>query len=296
MTMTRTRPILVLGGTGKTGRRVVERLAARGLPTRVGSRSGEPPFDWEDRSTWAPALAGVGRSTSPTTRTSRCPGAAEAVGAFAELAVEQRRPRGWCCCPAAASPRPSAPRGRARHRRRADDPALDLVHAELQRGLHARARAERRDRAPGRRGARAVRRRRRHRRRRGRGADRRRPRGPALRADRPAPADLRRGRGGDRRGRPAGDPLRADLRSTPSPSGRRRACRADVVGCSPISSARSSTAATPTWRTASGVALLWLVELAAPRRGWVCARAPRSASAAPRPRACCRPAASAAWR
>src|SRR5262249_27554440 len=51
---------LVLGGTGKTGRRVVERLRARGPPVRVGSRSGAPPFDWEDRSTWAPALDGVG--------------------------------------------------------------------------------------------------------------------------------------------------------------------------------------------------------------------------------------------
>ena len=51
---------LVLGGTGKTGRRVVERLTARGLPVRVGSRSGEPPFDWTDQTTWAPALEGVG--------------------------------------------------------------------------------------------------------------------------------------------------------------------------------------------------------------------------------------------
>jgi uncharacterized protein YbjT (DUF2867 family) len=37
-----TKTTLVLGGTGKTGRRVVERLAARGPPTRVGSLSGEP--------------------------------------------------------------------------------------------------------------------------------------------------------------------------------------------------------------------------------------------------------------
>ena len=41
--------MLVLGGTGKTGRRVVERLEARGMPVRVGSRSGNPPFDWENR-------------------------------------------------------------------------------------------------------------------------------------------------------------------------------------------------------------------------------------------------------
>lgn len=53
------KPILVLAGTGKTGRRVVERLTARGLPTRVGSRSAGPPFDWEDDATWAPALEGV---------------------------------------------------------------------------------------------------------------------------------------------------------------------------------------------------------------------------------------------
>jgi uncharacterized protein YbjT (DUF2867 family) len=39
---------LVLGGTGKIGRRVAQRLKARGNPTRVGSRSGEPPFDWGD--------------------------------------------------------------------------------------------------------------------------------------------------------------------------------------------------------------------------------------------------------
>ena len=56
---TETKPTLVLGGTGKTGRRVAERLVARGVPIRLGSRSGEPPFDWEDGSTWAPALQGV---------------------------------------------------------------------------------------------------------------------------------------------------------------------------------------------------------------------------------------------
>ncbi|MGH9380805.1 MAG: NmrA family transcriptional regulator, partial [Thermoanaerobaculia bacterium] len=47
---------LVLGGTGKTGGRVAERLAARGLPVRLGSRSAEPAFDWEDQATWGPAL------------------------------------------------------------------------------------------------------------------------------------------------------------------------------------------------------------------------------------------------
>jgi uncharacterized protein YbjT (DUF2867 family) len=82
-----TKPTLVLGGTGKTGRRVVERLAARGVPVRVGSRSGEPPFDWEDRATWAPALDGVGSVYVSYYPDLAVPGAAETVGAFAELAV-----------------------------------------------------------------------------------------------------------------------------------------------------------------------------------------------------------------
>jgi nucleoside-diphosphate-sugar epimerase len=80
-----TKLTLVLGGTGKTGRRVVQRLRARGIPTRAGSRSGQPPFDWEDRSTWAPALRtmqSVYISYYPDLAT---PGAVETVGAFAEL-------------------------------------------------------------------------------------------------------------------------------------------------------------------------------------------------------------------
>jgi uncharacterized protein YbjT (DUF2867 family) len=80
------RPTLVLGGTGKTGRRIVERLRARKLPVRVGSRSGEPPFDWEDRATWAPALQGV-RSVYVSHYADLAPGAAETIGAFAEHSV-----------------------------------------------------------------------------------------------------------------------------------------------------------------------------------------------------------------
>lgn len=50
---------LVIGASGKTGRRVTERLESRGVPTRRGSRSSEIPFDWENQDTWAPALEGV---------------------------------------------------------------------------------------------------------------------------------------------------------------------------------------------------------------------------------------------
>jgi uncharacterized protein YbjT (DUF2867 family) len=79
---------LVLGGTGKTGRRVVERLAARGVRTRVGSRSGEPPFDWNDRGTWAHALRDVASVYVSFHPDLAVPGATAAVGDFARLAVE----------------------------------------------------------------------------------------------------------------------------------------------------------------------------------------------------------------
>ena len=87
------KPTLVLGGTGKTGRRVVDRLAARGLPVRIGSRSGEPPFDWDDRATWAPALKGVESVYISYYPDIAVPGAVETVGSFAELAVATGVPR-----------------------------------------------------------------------------------------------------------------------------------------------------------------------------------------------------------
>jgi uncharacterized protein YbjT (DUF2867 family) len=78
---------LVLGGTGKTGRRVAQRLEARGMPTRVGSRSAEPPFDWEKPETWASALEGVSAAYVSYYPDLAIPGAPEAVRAFAELAA-----------------------------------------------------------------------------------------------------------------------------------------------------------------------------------------------------------------
>ncbi|MCP9487863.1 MAG: NAD(P)H-binding protein [Gaiellaceae bacterium MAG52_C11] len=78
---------LVLGGTGKTGRRVVERLRTRDLPVRVGSRQGEPPFDWDETDTWAPALRGVTSAYISFVPDVAVPGAAATVEALAELAV-----------------------------------------------------------------------------------------------------------------------------------------------------------------------------------------------------------------
>ena len=76
---------LILGG--KTGHRVLERLQARGIPARAASRSTEIPFDWNDRATWAPALAGVDAAYIAYVPDLAVPGAAETVAAFADQAV-----------------------------------------------------------------------------------------------------------------------------------------------------------------------------------------------------------------
>ncbi|CAN3978168.1 NmrA family NAD(P)-binding protein [Kitasatospora purpeofusca] len=50
---------LVLGASGKTGRRIVARLGVRGVPVRAASRSGPTPFDWSDPGGWDAVLQGV---------------------------------------------------------------------------------------------------------------------------------------------------------------------------------------------------------------------------------------------
>ena len=79
---------LVLGGTGKTGRRVIERLRSRGVPARAASRVGDPPFDWGDRSTWGAVLDGVTAAYISYSPDLAIPGATDAIRAFVEQAVE----------------------------------------------------------------------------------------------------------------------------------------------------------------------------------------------------------------
>jgi uncharacterized protein YbjT (DUF2867 family) len=93
MTHTKTQTTLVLGGTGKTGRRVAQRLTALGRPVRVGSRSGQPRFDWQDQATWGPAVDDVAAVYISYYPDLAIPGAVEAVGSFAALAVRSQVPR-----------------------------------------------------------------------------------------------------------------------------------------------------------------------------------------------------------
>jgi uncharacterized protein YbjT (DUF2867 family) len=81
------RPILLTGGTGKTGRRVAERLEALGLPVRIGSRRADPPFDWDEPDTWAAALDGARAVYVTYAPDIAFPGGADAVDAFVRQAV-----------------------------------------------------------------------------------------------------------------------------------------------------------------------------------------------------------------
>ena len=81
--------ISIIGGAGKTGRRVAERLAARGVEHRLVSRSSERPFDWERPETWAPALHGATSLYVTYYPDLAAPGAAERIGELCRLASRQ---------------------------------------------------------------------------------------------------------------------------------------------------------------------------------------------------------------
>lgn len=81
-------PILVLGGTGRTGSRVVDRLVARDHSVRIGSRSADPPFEWTDPASWGPVLDGVGAAYVAFHPDLAVPGAAETIAAFVARAAD----------------------------------------------------------------------------------------------------------------------------------------------------------------------------------------------------------------
>ncbi|WP_445384738.1 NmrA family NAD(P)-binding protein [Robiginitalea sp. IMCC44478] len=81
--------ILVIGGTGKTGHRVVKGLKKHGHHVTVGSRQGTPAFDWEDPTTYAPALKGMDRAYIVYYPDLAVPGAKEAIDKLTEVALKE---------------------------------------------------------------------------------------------------------------------------------------------------------------------------------------------------------------
>ncbi len=83
------KPVLIIGGNGKTGRRVTKKLGDLNIPFRVASRSSATVFDWSDDSTWAAALEGAGAAYITYQPDLAVPGAVETVQAFTAAALEQ---------------------------------------------------------------------------------------------------------------------------------------------------------------------------------------------------------------
>ena len=78
--------ILLVGGTGKTGRRLSERLVALGHEVRIASRAADRPFLWEDQATWELTLDGADGVYIAHHDVTR-PDAGEQIGRFSQLAV-----------------------------------------------------------------------------------------------------------------------------------------------------------------------------------------------------------------
>lgn len=88
-TPSRPLPVRLLGGSGKSGRRIAARLAAAGHQAQALSRSGEPRFDWSDPETYARALAGADAAYLAYYPDISFAGAAEEVRAVVEVAAQQ---------------------------------------------------------------------------------------------------------------------------------------------------------------------------------------------------------------
>lgn len=73
---------LVIGGTGKTGKRVADRLIAKGHEVRIGSRSSLPSFDWNNEAGWDAALDGVTSIYITYSPDLAMPGAKDAISAL----------------------------------------------------------------------------------------------------------------------------------------------------------------------------------------------------------------------
>jgi uncharacterized protein YbjT (DUF2867 family) len=82
------RRVVIVGGLGKTGRRIFERLVARGVDAYAVSRSSQPRFDWLDRSTWPCALQGATAAYVAYQPDLAAPHAVDDVGVLAHIAAE----------------------------------------------------------------------------------------------------------------------------------------------------------------------------------------------------------------
>ncbi len=84
----RTENILVIGGNGKTGRRVAENLSQLGHNVSVVGRKTNPAFDWENTDTYDAALKDMDRAYVVYYPDLAVPGSRDAISTLTEKALQ----------------------------------------------------------------------------------------------------------------------------------------------------------------------------------------------------------------
>jgi len=80
--------ILVIGGTGKTGRRVTENLKQLGHSVRIAGRKSNPVFDWNNPNTYDTALKDIDRAYIVYYPDLAVPGARDAIRTLTDKALK----------------------------------------------------------------------------------------------------------------------------------------------------------------------------------------------------------------
>lgn len=80
--------ILVIGATGKTGKRVYEKLTNCGFAVKAGSRQSEQPFDWNNQATWQTALKHIKKVYLTYYPDLAVPTAPQAIEDFCNMAIQ----------------------------------------------------------------------------------------------------------------------------------------------------------------------------------------------------------------
>jgi len=83
----KTENIVVIGGTGKTGSRVVKNLEASGYNVRVVGQKTSPALDWENTETYDAVLEGMDRAYIVYYPDLAVPGSRDAITTLTEKAI-----------------------------------------------------------------------------------------------------------------------------------------------------------------------------------------------------------------
>ncbi|WP_369598267.1 SDR family oxidoreductase, partial [Mesonia mobilis] len=78
--------ILVLGGTGKTGSRIVKQLKKLNHNVRIGSRKNNPPFNWGQPEQWFKVLENIDKVYISYQPDLAVPGALDAIKNLVKIA------------------------------------------------------------------------------------------------------------------------------------------------------------------------------------------------------------------